>query len=63
MLFESLNLTPKGKQLLEHKDRFEDLKIGRVIINKAETLADLSNPDTVKKIACIGDGNPQRLRA
>lgn len=58
MLFESLNLTPKGKQLLEHKDRFEDLKIGRVIINKAETLSDLSNPETVKNIACIGDGNP-----
>ena len=58
MLFESLNLTPKGKQLLEHKDRFEDIKIGRVIINKAETLGDLSNPDTVKVIACIGDENP-----
>lgn len=58
MLFESLNLTPKGKQLLEHKDRFEDLKIGRVIINKAETLSDLLNPETVKGIACIGDGNP-----
>lgn len=58
MLFESLNLTPKGKQLLEHKDRFEDLKIGRVIINKAENLTDLSNPDTVKGIACIGDGDP-----
>lgn len=58
MLFESLNLTPKGKQLLEHKDRFEDLKIGRVIINKAETLADLSNPDTVKGIHCIGNDAP-----
>ena len=58
MLFESLNLTPKGKQLLEHKDRFEDLKIGRVIINKAETLSDLSNPETVKGIACIGEENP-----
>lgn len=58
MLFESLNLTPKGKQLLEHKDRFEDLKIGRVIINTAGELADLSNPETVKGIACIGDGNP-----
>lgn len=58
MLFESLNLTPKGKQLLEHKDRFEDLKIGRVIINKAETLTDLSNPDTVKGTACIGDADP-----
>lgn len=58
MLFESLNLTPKGKQLLEHKDRFEDLKIGRVIINKAGELTDLSNPDTVKGIACIGDGKP-----
>lgn len=58
MLFESLNLTPKGKQLLEHKDRFEDLKIGRVIINKAETLTDLSNPDKVKEIKCIGDGSP-----
>ena len=58
MLFESLNLTPKGKQLLEHKDRFEDLKIGRVIINKAETLSDLSNPETVKGIACIGDEDP-----
>lgn len=58
MLFESLNLTPKGKQLLEHKDRFEDLKIGRVIINKAENLTDLSNPDTVKGIACIGEENP-----
>lgn len=58
MLFESLNLTPKGKQLLEHKDRFEDIKIGRVIINKAETLPDLSNPETVKGIACIGDEDP-----
>lgn len=58
MLFESLNLTPKGKQLLEHKDRFEDLKIGRVIINKAENLTDLSNPDTVKGKPCIGNGDP-----
>lgn len=58
MLFESLNLTPKGKQLLEHKDRFEDLKIGRVIINTVDALKDLSNPETVKEIACIGDGNP-----
>ena len=58
MLFESLNLTPKGKQLLEQKDRFEDIKIGRVIINKAETLTDLSNPETVKVIACIGDEDP-----
>lgn len=58
MLFESLNLTPKGKQLLEHKDRFEDLKIGRVIINKAETLSDLSNPETVKGIHCIGSEDP-----
>ena len=58
MLFESLNLTPKGKQLLEHKDRFEDLKIGRVIINKADKLTDLSNPETVKGIACIGDEDP-----
>lgn len=58
MLFESLNLTPKGKQLLEHKDRFEDLKIGRVIINTAGELADLSKPDTVKGIKCIGDGSP-----
>lgn len=57
MLFESLNLTPKGKQLLEHKDRFEDLKIGRVIINKATELTDLSDPNKVKK-ACIGDGTP-----
>lgn len=58
MLFESLNLTPKGKQLLEHKDRFEDLKIGRVIINTAKALADLSKPETVKDIACIGEENP-----
>ena len=58
MLFESLNLTPKGKQLLEHKDRFEDIKIGRVIINTAEELADLKNPETVKGIPCIGDGSP-----
>lgn len=58
MLFESLNLTPKGKQLLEQKDRFEDIKIGRVIINKAETLVDLSNPETVKGKPCIGNGNP-----
>ena len=60
MLFESLNLTPKGKQLLEHKDRFEDIKIGRVIINTATatTLADLSDPEKVKGIACIGDGSP-----
>ena len=57
MLFESLNLTPKGKQLLEQKDRFEDIKIGRVIINKATNLADLSDPSKVN-IACIGDGSP-----
>ena len=57
MLFESLNLTPKGKQLLEHKDRFEDIKIGRVIINTAGALTDLSDPNKVKK-ACIGDGTP-----
>ena len=57
MLFESLNLTPKGKQLLEHKDRFEDIKIGRVIINTATELANLSDPNNVKK-ACIGDGTP-----
>lgn len=60
MLFKSLNLTPKGKQLLEQKDRFEDIKIGRVIINTATatTLADLSDPEKVKGIACIGDGSP-----
>lgn len=58
MLFESLNLTPKGKQLLEHKDRFEDLKIGRVIINTADALKTLEDPDKVKEIKCIGDGNP-----
>ena len=58
MLFESLNLTPKGKQLLEHKDRFEDIKIGRVIINTAETLNTLSDPSVVKDLACIGDGKP-----
>ena len=58
MLFESLNLTPKGKQLLEQKDRFEDIKIGRVIINKAENLTELSDPEKVKVIKCIGDGLP-----
>ena len=58
MLFESLNLTPKGKQLLEQKDRFEDIKIGRVIINTATNLTDLSDPEKVKGIACIGDGSP-----
>ena len=58
MLFESLNLTPKGKQLLEHKDRFEDIKIGRVIINTTEALKDLSKPETVKNIACIGKDTP-----
>ena len=58
MLFESLNLTPKGKQLLEHKDRFEDIKIGRVIINTAEALKTLADPNLVKDIACIGDGSP-----
>lgn len=58
MLFESLNLTPKGKQLLEHKDRFEDIKIGRVIINTADALKTLVDPDTVKGIACIGDEDP-----
>ena len=58
MLFESLNLTPKGKQLLEHKDRFEDIKIGRVIINTATALADLSKPEKVKGIACIGGATP-----
>ena len=58
MLFESLNLTPKGKQLLEQKDRFEDIKIGRVIINTATNLADLSKPETVKGTACIGNGSP-----
>ena len=58
MLFESLNLTPKGKQLLEQKDRFEDIKIGRVIINTATNLTDLSDPEKVKVIKCIGDGSP-----
>ena len=58
MLFESLNLTPKGKQLLEQKDRFEDIKIGRVIINAATNLTDLSDPEKVKVIKCIGDGSP-----
>ena len=58
MLFESLNLTPKGKQLLEHKDRFEDIKIGRVIINTADALKTLEDPNLVKDIACIGDENP-----
>lgn len=58
MLFESLNLTPKGKQLLEHKDRFEDIKIGRVIINTADALKDLSKPETVKGIKCIGNDTP-----
>lgn len=57
MLFESLNLTPKGKQLLEHKDRFEDLKIGRVIINTTDKLKTLEDPEKVKVIPCIGDGN------
>lgn len=60
MLFESLNLTPKGKQLLEHKDRFEDLKIGRVIINTATALAELSDPDKVKITDCIGDADPAK---
>ena len=58
MLFESLNLTPKGKQLLEQKDRFEDIKIGRVIINTADALKTLEDPSKVKDIACIGGGNP-----
>ena len=58
MLFESLNLTPKGKQLLEHKDRFEDIKIGRVIINTADALKDLLDPETVKGIKCIGEDKP-----
>ena len=58
MLFESLNLTPKGKQLLEQKDRFEDIKIGRVIINTADALKTLEDPNLVKGIACIGDENP-----
>ena len=58
MLFESLNLTPKGKQLLEQKDRFEDIKIGRVIINTADELKTLEDPNLVKDIACIGDENP-----
>ena len=58
MLFESLNLTPKGKQLLEQKDRFEDIKIGRVIINTAGALGELADPEKVKVIKCIGDGNP-----
>ena len=58
MLFESLNLTPKGKQLLEQKDRFEDIKIGRVIINTAEALKTLEDPEKVKVIKCIGDGSP-----
>ena len=58
MLFESLNLTPKGKQLLEHKDRFEDLKIGRVIINTTEALKTLEDPDKVKEIKCIGEETP-----
>lgn len=58
MLFESLNLTPKGKQLLEQKDRFEDIKIGRVIINTADALKTLEDPETVKGIDCIGSEDP-----
>ena len=58
MLFKSLNLTPKGKQLLEQKDRFEDIKIGRVIINTTEALKTLEDPNLVKDIACIGDEDP-----
>ena len=58
MLFESLNLTPKGKQLLEHKDRFEDIKIGRVIINTTDELQTLEDPNVVKDLPCIGEENP-----
>lgn len=43
MLFNGLNLTPKGRQLAELKD-MENIHVGRIIINKASVLADLSDP-------------------
>lgn len=43
MLFNGLNLTPKGRQLAELKD-MENIHVGRIIINKATELADLSDP-------------------
>lgn len=54
MLFTALNLTPKGKQLLELKGQFEDIKIGRCLINTTTILNDLSAPATVATKACAG---------
>lgn len=52
MLFTALNLTPKGKQLLELKGQFEDIKIGRCIINTTVELTDLSDPAAVAALPC-----------
>ena len=52
MLFGNLNLTPKGKQLLEHKD-LENLKIGRIVINTVGNISDMSDPATVAALEDI----------
>lgn len=54
MLFTALNLTPKGKQLLDLKEQFEDIKIGRCILNAAAELAALDDPATVAALPCAG---------
>lgn len=56
MLFTTLNLTPKGKQLLELKGQFEDIKIGRCLINTTTALKVLSDPAAVAALTCAGSG-------
>lgn len=46
MLFNGLNLTPKGRQLAEIKG-MENIHVGRIIINTADQLSDLSDPATL----------------
>lgn len=46
MLFNGLNLTPKGRQLAELKD-MESIRVGRIIINTSDKLEDLSDPATL----------------
>lgn len=57
MLFNGLNLTPKGRQLAEIKG-MENIHVGRIIINTADQLSDLSVPDTP-----ITTGNIEGLSA
>jgi len=54
MLFNGLNLTPKGRQLAELKG-MENIHVGRIIINTSDQLADLSDPATLATKANAAD--------